>query len=54
MPKPWLRKLTNRLPHSTKPKALRHGMILGFDETGAVRYNPQNSTGSVAITTSAR
>ena len=54
MPKPWLRKLTNRLPDSMKPKALRHGMILGFDESGAVRHNLQDSTGSVAITTSAR
>lgn len=54
MPRPWLRKLTNRLPDSTKPKALRHGMILGFDETGAVQHNLQDSTGSVAITTSAR
>ncbi len=54
MPRPWLRKLTNRLPDSTKPKALRHGMILGFDESGAVRHNLQDSTGSVAITTSAR
>ncbi len=54
MPKPWLRKLTNRLPDSMKPKAVRHGMILGFDETGAVRHNLQDSTGSVAITTAAR
>ena len=54
MPRPWLRKLTNRLPDSTKPKALRHGMIIGFDETGAVQHNLQDSTGSVAITTSAR
>ena len=54
MPRPWLRKLTNRLPDSTKPKVLRHGMILGFDESGAVRHNLQDSTGSVAITTSAR
>jgi len=29
-------------------------MILGFDETSAVRHNLQDSTGSVAITTSAR
>ncbi|MEA3509816.1 MAG: SMP-30/gluconolactonase/LRE family protein [Actinomycetota bacterium] len=54
MPRPWLRNLTNRLPDSTKPKALRHGMILGFDESGAVQHNLQDSTGSVAITTSAR
>ncbi len=54
MPRPWLRKVTNRLPDSTKPKALRHGMILGFDETGVVRHNLQDSTGSVAITTGAR
>jgi sugar lactone lactonase YvrE len=54
LPRPWLRKLANHLPDSTKPKALRHGMILGFDETGAVRHNLQDSTGSVAITTSAR
>jgi sugar lactone lactonase YvrE len=54
MPKPWLRKVINRLPESMKPKPLRHGMILGFDESGVVRHNLQDSTGSVAITTSAR
>ena len=30
------------------------GMILGFDESGVVRHNLQDSTGSVAITTGAR
>ncbi len=54
MPKPWLRKVTNRLPASMKPKPVRHGIILGFDETGTVRYNLQDATGTVAITTGAR
>jgi len=54
MPKPWLRKVTNRLPESMKPKPVRHGIILGFDESGAVQHNLQDSTGSVAITTGAR
>ena len=54
MPRPWLRKVTNRLPDSTKPKAIRHGTVLGFDESGVVRHNLQDSTGSVAITTGAR
>jgi sugar lactone lactonase YvrE len=54
LPKPWLRKITYRLPESMKPKPARHGIILGFDESGAVQYNLQDSTGTVAITTGAR
>ncbi len=54
MPSPWLRKLVYRLPESMKPKPVRHGMLFGFDESGTVRYNLQDSTGSVAITTGAR
>lgn len=54
MPRPWLRQVTHRLPDPLKPKPVRHGMVLGFDETGAVMHNLQDQTGSVAITTSAR
>lgn len=54
LPRPWLRKLSYRLPNSLKPKPLRHGIVLGFDMDGSVVHNLQDSTGTVAITTSAR
>ncbi len=53
-PRPWLRKVTYRLPESLKPKPLRHGIVLGFDLDGRVVHNLQDSTGTVAITTAAR
>jgi sugar lactone lactonase YvrE len=53
-PRPWLRKATFRLPDSLKPKPVRHGLVLGFDMDGRVVHNLQDSTGGVAITTSAR
>lgn len=53
-PRPWLRKVSYRLPDSLKPKALRHAIVLGFDMDGNVVHNLQDSTGTVAITTSAR
>ncbi len=53
-PRPWLRKVTYRLPESLKPKPLRHAIVLGFDLDGRVVHNLQDSTGTVAITTAAR
>ncbi len=54
LPRPRLRSFVDRLPDRLKPKPLRHGMVLGFDEDGAVVYNLQDSGGRVAITTAAR
>ena len=54
MPHTTLRKLTNRLPASLKPKPERHGFVLGFDEDGNLTHNLQDEGGRVAITTSAR
>ena len=54
LPRPWLRHLTHRLPEAVKPKPLRHAIVLGFDDDGAVVHNLQDSSGTVAITTSAR
>ncbi len=53
-PRPWLRKLTHRLPDQLKPKPLRHGIVLGFADDGSVAHNLQDRSGTVAITTSAR
>ena len=53
-PKPWMRKLAFRMPDALKPKPLRHGIILGYDNEGTLIHNLQDSTGTVAITTSAR
>lgn len=53
-PRPWLRKVTYRLPESLKPKPLRHAIVLGFDRDAHVVHNLQDSTGTVAITTAAR
>ena len=52
-PRPWLRHVTHRLPASLKPKPVRHAIVLGFDNAGSVIHNLQDSTGRVAITTSA-
>ena len=54
MPRPWLRHITHRLPDAVKPQPVRHGMVFGFDLDGGVTHNYQDSTGSVAITTSVR
>ena len=53
-PRPWLRHLTHRLPDKLKPKPVRHAIVLGFDNAGTVVHNLQDSSGVVAITTSAR
>jgi len=53
-PRAWMRKLTYRMPESLKPKPVRHGIVLGYDTNGILTHNLQDSTGTVAITTSAR
>jgi sugar lactone lactonase YvrE len=53
-PRPWLRKVSYRLPDGLKPKPVRHAIVLGLDPDGGVAHNLQDSTGTVAITTSAR
>ncbi|MFV1971705.1 MAG: SMP-30/gluconolactonase/LRE family protein [Acidimicrobiia bacterium] len=54
LPRPWMRRLSYKMPEALKPKPLRHGIILGYDTDGRLVHNLQDSTGSVAITTSAR
>ncbi len=54
LPRPWLKKVVHRLPDTLKPKAIQHGMVFGYDENGRLVYNLQDSTGTVATTTSAR
>ncbi len=54
LPRPWMRRLSNRMPDALKPKPARHGMIIGYDNEGHIVYNLQDSSGRVAITTSAR
>ncbi len=53
-PRPWLRGVAYRMPDALQPKPVRHAVVLGFDMDGQVVHNLQDSTGSVAITTSAR
>lgn len=53
-PRLWMRHLAHRLPEALKPKPVRHGMVLGYDESGTVTHNLQDPTGRVAITTGAR
>lgn len=54
LPRPWLRKISYRMPDALKPKPLRHGMVLGYDQQGHLIHNLQDETGTVAVTTSAR
>jgi len=54
LPRTWMRKLSYRMPDAAKPKPVRHGMILGYDIDGLLVHNLQDSSGHVAITTSAR
>jgi len=54
LPRPWLRRLSHRLPSSLKPKPVRHGIVLGFTPDGTLRYNLQDAGGKVAVTTGAR
>ncbi len=53
-PRPWARKLIARLPDSLQPKPSRHGFVVGYDLEGRVVHNLQDTTGRVAVTTSAR
>ncbi|MEM6789370.1 MAG: SMP-30/gluconolactonase/LRE family protein [Myxococcota bacterium] len=54
-PRPWLRHVSHRLPEALKPKPLRHGIVLGYDAaSGDLVHNLQDTSGRVAITTSAR
>ncbi len=50
----WMQHIAHRLPQSVQPKPVRHGMVFGYDETGAVTHNLQDPTGRVAITTGVR
>lgn len=54
LPRPWMRRLNYRMPDALKPKPLRYGIVLGYDTEGHLIHNLQDSTGRVAITTSAR
>ncbi|MGI9642806.1 MAG: SMP-30/gluconolactonase/LRE family protein [Acidimicrobiia bacterium] len=53
-PRAWMRTLTYRMPESLKPKPVRHGIVLGYNDEGLLTHNLQDTTGTVAITTSAR
>lgn len=53
-PRRWLRHVSHRLPERLKPRPLRHAIVLGFGDDGTVVHNLQDTTGTVAITTSAR
>lgn len=53
-PRRWMRSLAFRMPDALKPKPLKHGIILGYDTDGHLVHNLQDSSGRVAITTSAR
>jgi len=54
LPRRWMRKLSYRMPEALTPKPVRHGMILGYDTDGGLVHNLQDTSGTVAITTSAR
>jgi len=54
LPRPWMRKLSYRMPDSLKPKPVKHGIVLGYDTAGNLVHNLQDTSGRVSITTSAR
>lgn len=54
LPRPMLLRAVNALPDVLKPKPVRHGIILGYNEDGDLVHNLQDRSGRVAITTSAR
>ncbi len=54
LPRPWMRKLSYKLPESLKPKPVRHGIVLGYDTDGGLVHNLQDTSGRVSVTTSAR
>jgi hypothetical protein len=49
-----MRKMSYAMPDALKPKPARHGIVLGYDLSGNLVHNLQDSTGRVAVTTSAR
>jgi len=52
--KVWMKHIAHRLPEALTPKALRHGMVMGYADDGTVTHNLQDPSGTVAVTTSAR
>lgn len=55
LPRPRLRALVSRLPERLQPQPVRHGFVVGFDETtGDVVHNLQDPAGGYAPVTSAR
>lgn len=52
--RPWMKHIAHRLPDFLTPKALRHGMVMGFADDGSVTHNLQDPTGAIASTTTAR
>ncbi len=54
LPRPWMRKLSYKMPDSLKPKPAKHGIVLGYDTAGKLVHNLQDTSGRVSITTSAR
>ncbi len=44
-PKPWLRKVIDRIPAPLQPKPRRHPFVLGLDENGKVVHNLQDADG---------
>ena len=55
LPRPRLRGWVAKLPESLQPKPVRHGFVIGFDETTAnVTFNLQDPSGLYAPITTAR
>ena len=54
LPRPWMRKLSYKMPDSLKPKPAKHGIVLGYDTARKLVHNLQDTSGRVSITTSAR
>lgn len=50
----WMKHIAFRMPEAIQPKALRHGMVIGYTTDGSVAHNLQDPSGKVAITTAAR
>lgn len=44
-PRPWLRKLIQRIPAALQPKPRRHPFVLGLDANGAIVHNLQDADG---------
>ena len=50
----WIKHVAYRMPEALQPKALRHGLVVGYALDGSVAHNLQDPSGTVAITTAAR